>query len=113
FEDAVGDGDVTDVARHLAADDHPAMAPQHRAVGDHVVLRRGSGQPARAVLARLDGDAVVAHRNMAVGDMYVPARLRIDTVRVGRRRVVDGGRSDVSVFAGLRIYPPERRGGDG
>ena len=61
------------------------------------------------VTSGFDGDAVVAYRNVAVADVYVLTRLRVDAVRIGGRHIVDGNALNGHIIAKLRIYGPKGR----
>ncbi len=59
------------------------MPTQHGAVGNGIVLRRGSFGAAGYIFARLDGDTIVPYTNMAVADVHIFAGFRIDAISIG------------------------------
>ncbi len=64
--------------------------------------------------AGLDSDAVVADVDVAVGDVHVAARVRVDAVGVGRiGRVEDGHLVNCDVMAAHRVDRPTGRMGQG
>src|SRR5690242_3255365 len=50
---------------------------------------------------------------MAIGNMYIPATLRVDAVGIWRWRIVDRNCIHCNIFAELRVDCPEGRVDDG
>lgn len=111
-EHAVRNGDFPYAAAHFAADDHPAVPAQHGAVGDGDVLAGRGPFAAVGVASAFNGNAVVAHADVAVRDVHVAARFGVDTVGVGRFGVDDRHPVDCDVVAKLGVDGPERRVGE-
>ena len=85
------------------------MTGKHDAISDGYILT-GYSQPAPLRIATgLDRYAIISHRNVAVADMYIPAGLRIDAVRIGRGYIMNGHSLHLHVFTELGIHRPERR----
>lgn len=59
------------------------MSAQHGAIGNRDILARNAQFTCLQVTSGFDGDAVAAYRNVAVADVYVLTRLRVDAVRIG------------------------------
>lgn len=85
------------------------MSAQHGAIGNRDILARNAQFTCLQVTSGFDGDAVVAYRNVAVADVYVLTRLRVDAVRIGGRHIVDGNALNGHIIAKLRIYGPKGR----
>src|SRR6202034_4006770 len=83
IENAVGNADIAHATGHFAADDHAAVAARRRAVHDGVILRWTANPPSVRVPARLDGDAIIARIDVAIGNMNIAAGISVDAVRVG------------------------------
>ena len=85
------------------------MSAQHGTIGNRDILARNAQFTCLQVTSGFDGDAVVAYRNVAVADVYVLTRLRVDAVRIGGRHIVDGNALNGHIIAKLRVYGPKGR----
>ena len=81
------------------------MTAQHRAAGDGDVF---AGNVLLCVLgAGLDGDAVVAHVDVAAADAYIAAAFGVNAVGIGRvGRIADGDIRYGHVIAAERVHRP-------
>ena len=77
---------------------------QHGAIGNRDILARNAQFTCLQVMSGFDGDAVVAYRNVAVADVYVLTRLRVDAVRIGGRHIVDGNALNAVSYTHLDVY---------
>src|SRR5947209_13297737 len=79
---AVLDEDVAAAAGNLAPHDDAAVPVLHRAAADDDIFGGDADAPTVVVAARLDGDAVVARVEDAVGDKHVAGGFRVAAVVV-------------------------------
>ena len=85
------------------------MTGKHRTIGNSNILTRHSQAAGLCVSSRFNRNAVITYRNMAITDMYIPAGLRIDSIRVGRRDIIYRDSFDSHIVTKLRINSPKRR----
>src|ERR1035441_7767311 len=107
-EFAVFDADVANAAGGLTADaDAGEDGIGHGAVGDQHVLGGSQQGVALHAAAALEGDAIVAGRDVAGVDAYVPAGIDINAVAVAARRA-DCKIPDDHVLAVSRMKTPHQ-----
>nr|GFC78371.1 hypothetical protein [Tanacetum cinerariifolium] len=112
-ENAVRNRDFLHPTRHFRANHHSAVPAQHGAVSDGVVFGRHVHFASRLILARLDGNAVVTHADVAVRDVHVAARFGVNSVGIRRLRVVNRHARHGHVFAKLGVHRPKGRVSNG
>ena len=100
LKEALAHGEVLDAAGSLGPQHHGAMTVVHVAVSDQHVMRGGTKLGLNAQFAALDGDAVVAHRELATQDANKATALGIEAVGVvGVLGTLDGQAQGIDVFA--------------
>ena len=114
LEQALAHGKVLDATGGLGTQDHGAVAIVHVAVRDQHVVRCGAKLGLNAQLAALDGDTVVAHRELAAQDANKAAALGIEAVSVvGVLGALDGQAERIDVLAQNGVDVPCRAVADG
>ena len=84
------------------------MAIQHGAIGNGIIFCRHVLSAAGQIFTRFDRNAVISYTDMAIGNMHILAGLCINTICVGRRRVVNGNCIHRNVLTKFRVDRPER-----
>ena len=74
-------------ARHFAADDHSTVTGKHDTIGDCDVFACFPIFTPVGITSGLDGNTIVSNTDKTVGDTYIPAGTRIDTVRIRPFRI--------------------------
>ena len=114
LEQALAHGKVLDAAGGLGTQNHGTVAIVHVAVRDQHVVRCGAKLGLNAQLAALDGDTVVAHRELAAQDANKAAALGIEAVSVvGVLGALDGQAERIDVLAQNGVDVPRRAVADG
>src|SRR5690606_12717277 len=108
-EYAIGNHNILPASRHFTSNDDTAMPTYHRTIGYRIILRRNIDFTAGAVFSGFDRDAIIAYRDMAIGNMHITTRFGINTIGIGRRRIVNRDAIHGEIIAILRIDRPERR----
>lgn len=107
LKDAIGNGDITNIAAHLASTDNPAMSMDHGAVRNRNVFTRLVHRTWGALGPALQSDAVIPHVEMAIANTNIATGVRVDPVGVGTiARIVDRHAMDYHVLATHGIDGP-------
>ena len=114
LKEALAHGKVLDAAGSLGSQHHGTMAVVHVAVRNQHVVRGGTKLRLNAQLAALDGDAVVAHRELTTKDANKTAALGIEAIGVvGVLGALDGQAERIDVLAQDGVDVPRRAVADG